>query len=511
MNKEKYYITTAIPYCSAKPHIGNVYEVILADAIARYKRQKGYDVFFLTGTDEHGLKIENAAKEAGLTPQEYTDNICEVLKNIWNMVGASYDKFIRTTDDYHEKAVADIFEKLLLQGDIYKGKYEGWYCIPDESFYTDMQIVDGKCPDCGRPVVRSNEEAYFFKLSKYADRLIRYLDENQDFIQPISRKNEMLNNFIKPGLQDLCVSRTSFTWGVKVPSDPKHVVYVWIDALTNYITALGYNTKNPTELYKKYWPCDLHVIGKDIVRFHTIYWPIILMALEEPLPKTVYGHGWLNSGGDKMSKSKGNVMFADELIKKFGVDGVRYYCLAEMPFSSDGIITSENIIAKYNADLANNLGNLVSRTISMNKKYFDKIIPEAEKVEAEQDIKLKIAFTQTIEIYSEKMDSYRISEAIESIFVALSCANKYIDECSPWILAKDKSRRSRLGTVIYNSLESIRIAAVLLMPFIPESSKKILNLINTKESSLEFGKLKSGELTKENEILFSRIDNLIKM
>lgn len=503
--KEKFYLTTAIPYCSGKPHIGNTYEVILTDAVARYKRQRGYDVFFLTGTDEHGLKIENAAKEKGVTPKEYTDKVCAQLKEIWKLVGASYDKFIRTTDDYHGEAVAKIFQKLYEQDDIYKGVYEGWYCVPDESFFTDTQLVDGKCPDCGRPVEKAKEEAYFLRLSKYADRLLRHIEDNPGFIEPESRKKEMINNFIKPGLQDLCVSRTSFNWGIKVPSDPKHVIYVWIDALSNYITALGYSVDKKGELYEKYWPCDVHIIGKDIVRFHTIYWPIILMALGEPLPKKIYGHGWLNFGVDKMSKSKGNVMYADDLVGYFGVDGVRYYTLAEMPFSSDGSITYENIIARYNTDLANNLGNLVNRTIAMNKKYFDKVVQKPLGDEG-MDSQLKNTVKAAAESVITNMDSYHVSDALDSIFEMFGRANKYIDENTPWILAKDESLKGRLGTVLYNLLETIRIGAVLLAPFLPDTSDKILSQLGTDCIGTEFGGLVSGSKTNEANVLFARID-----
>ena len=412
--KEKFYLTTAIPYCSGKPHIGNTYEVILTDAIARYKRQQGYDVFFLTGTDEHGIKIETKAAEQGITPKEFVDGVNAKVKDIWALVGASYDKFIRTTDDYHKNAVSHIFRRLLEKGDIYKGEYEGWYCVPDESFFTDTQVTDGKCPDCGRPVERAREEAYFFKMSKYADKLLKHIEENPGFVEPESRLKEMVNNFLKPGLQDLCVTRSSFTWGVPVPGDEKHVIYVWIDALSNYITALGYDVDEQGELFKKYWPCDVHVIGKDIVRFHTIYWPIMLLALDVPLPKKIYGHGWLNFGTDKMSKSRGNVMYADELCELFGVDGVRYYTLSAMPFASDGSITYESIISAFNTDLANNLGNLVNRTVAMNKKYFGKVVQERGELEG-TDGELIEAITGAVSDVKAHMDSYHVSDALAAV------------------------------------------------------------------------------------------------
>lgn len=503
--KEKFYLTTAIPYCSGKPHIGNTYEVILTDAIARYKRQQGYDVFFLTGTDEHGIKIETKAKELGITPQEFVDGVNAKVKEMWSLVGASYDKFIRTTDGYHKNAVSHIFKRLLDKGDIYKGEYEGWYCVPDESFFTDTQVVDGKCPDCGRPVQKAKEEAYFFKMSKYADKLLKHIEENPGFVEPESRLKEMVNNFLKPGLQDLCVTRSSFKWGVPVPNDEKHVIYVWIDALSNYITALGYDVDEQGELFKKYWPCDVHVIGKDIVRFHTIYWPIMLLALDLPLPKKIYGHGWLNFGNDKMSKSRGNVMYADELAELFGVDGVRYYTLSAMPYASDGSITYESIISAYNTDLANNLGNLVNRTVAMNKKYFGKRIPEAGASEG-TDGELKAAFEAAVRNVKSCMDSYHVSDALSAIFDALRRANKYIDETTPWTLAKTEGAEKRLGTVIYNLLESIRIGAVLLSPFIPETSEKILAELGTDCRSTEFGGLPAGGETAEPNVLFARID-----
>ncbi len=503
--KEKFYLTTAIPYCSGKPHIGNTYEVILTDAIARYKRQKGYDVFFLTGTDEHGIKIETKAKEQGITPKEFVDGVYAKVRDMWALVGASYDKFIRTTDDYHEKAVANIFKKLYEQGDIYKSQYEGWYCVPCESFFTDTQVTDCKCPDCGRPVERAKEDAYFFRMSKYADRLLKHIEENPEFVEPEARLKEMVNNFLKPGLQDLCVTRSSFTWGVPVPGDEKHVIYVWIDALSNYITAMGYDVDEQGELFQKYWPCDVHIIGKDIVRFHTIYWPIMLLALGIPLPKKIYGHGWLNFGTDKMSKSKGNVMYADELSEMFGVDGVRYYTLSAMPFSSDGSITYESIIAAYNTDLANNLGNLVNRTISMNKKYFAKAV-QAPGAEEGPDADLKATVAEAVKKSAECMDSYHVSDALSTIFDMFRRANKYIDETTPWTLAKDEANRHRLGTVLYNLLETIRIGAVLLKPFIPSTAEKILSELNTDCECTEFGGLKSGIETNEPEVLFARID-----
>ena len=512
MAKEKYYITTAIAYASARPHFGNTYEVIMTDCVARYKRQRGYDVFFLTGTDEHGQKIEDKAKEAGISPKEYVDNIANgQIKRIWDLMNTSYDKFIRTTDDYHEKAVQNIFTKLYEQGDIYKGEYSGWYCTPCESFFTDTQAEGGKCPDCGRPVEKAKEEAYFFKMSKYADRLIKHIEENPEFIEPESRKKEMVNNFLKAGLQDLCVSRTSFKWGIPVPFDDKHVVYVWLDALFNYATALGFDPANEEqpELYQKYWPCNVHMIGKDILRFHTIYWPIFLMALGQPLPKKVLGHPWFNFGADKMSKSRGNIIYADDMAERFGVDGVRYYALSEMPYANDGSITYENVIARYNNDLANNLGNLVSRTVAMTKKYFDGVIP-APAGEEGTDSELKAAVTAGIEGFTSNMDTYHIADALECVFSMLRRANKYIDETMPWALAKNEDDKPRLGTVLYNLLETIRIAAVLLTPAIPATCESIFSQLgtdlNTYETIGTFGAMEAGKPVGESVMLFSRID-----
>ncbi len=513
--KEKFYITTAIAYASRKPHIGNTYEVIMTDAIARYKRQHGYDVFFLTGTDEHGMKIENYAKEQNLTPKQYVDEVAGQIRFIWDLMNTSYDKFIRTTDDYHERAVQKIFNKLYKQGDIYKGEYEGWYCIPDETFYTDTQIEDEKCPECGRQVERMKEEAYFFRLSKYTDRLIKYIEDHPEFIEPESRKREMLNNFLLPGLQDLCVSRTSFKWGIPVDFDSHHVIYVWIDALSNYITALGYDTEyngGPEGLFSKYWPADTHIIGKDIMRFHSIYWIIMLMALDIPLPKKVFGHPWFNFGIDKMSKSRGNVIYADDLVRYFGVDGVRHYCLAEMPYSSDGSITYESIAARYNSDLANNLGNLVKRTLDMIKKYFDGVIPvrfEPETADhAMFDEDLIRTVNDSVVYVDTSMNDYRIADAVESIFNMLHRANKYIDENTPWVLARNETDRQRLSAVLYNLIETIRIGAVLLTPFITAAAEKILDQINTKEDSLIFGSLVSGRQIGEATVLFGRIDEV---
>ena len=510
-NKEKFYITTAIAYASGKPHFGNTYEVIATDAIARYKRQRGYDVRFMTGTDEHGQKIQNKAQDAKVTPQEFVDKTAGAIRGIWDLMNTSYDYFIRTTDSYHKTAVEHIFKKLYDKGDIYKGYYEGLYCTPCESFFTETQLVDGKCPDCGREVIKTTEEAYFFKMSKYADRLMKHIEENPDFIQPESRKKEMINNFLKPGLQDLCVSRTSFNWGVPVSFDPKHVTYVWIDALSNYITGLGYDPDNEEqpELFKKYWPCDVHIIGKDIVRFHTIYWPIMLMALDVELPKKVFGHPWFNFGVDKMSKSRGNVVYADELAARFGVDGVRYYALSEMPYANDGSITYENIINRFNTDLANNLGNLVNRTVAMTKKYFDGVIP-APCGDEGVDSELKSVVATSITKFCELMDDFRIAEAAECVFDMLSRANKYIDETTPWSLAKDESNRARLGTVLYNLLEVIRVGAVLLTPFIPATCEEIFKQVGTDlityESIDSFGTLVSGVSVGESKVLFARID-----
>ncbi len=510
-DKGKFYITTAIAYSSRKPHFGNTYEVIMTDALARFKRQVGYDVFFLTGTDEHGQKIENYAKEAGISPKDYVDMVSAEIRRIWDLMGASYDKFIRTTDDYHVRSVQHIFKKLYDKGDIYKGHYEGWYCSPCESFFTETQVVDGKCPDCGAPVSRAQEEAYFFKMSNYADKLMQYIEAHPEFIEPEARKKEMVNNFLKAGLQDLCVSRSSFKWGIPITFDEKHVTYVWIDALSNYITALGYDPDNAEqpELFNKFWPADVHIIGKDILRFHTIYWPIILMALDIPLPKKVFGHPWFNLGADKMSKSKGNVIYADELAEVVGVDGVRYYALAEMPYAADGVITYENVLKRYNGDLANNLGNLVNRTVAMTKKYFDGIVPApgtAEDVDAEL-----LAAVETAKKTSyDCMENYHIADALDAIFTMLRRANKYIDETTPWTLAKDESKHARLGTVLYNLLETIRTAAVLLTPFIPTTAENIFAQLATDRcdyDSIEtFGELESGKPVGEPAVLFARLD-----
>ena len=509
--KEKFYITTAIAYTSSKPHFGNTYEIILTDAIARYKRQQGYDVYFLTGSDEHGQKIEEKAKEAGITPKEYVDNVSGMIKDVWGSMNTTYDKFIRTTDADHEKAVQHIFEKLYNKGDIYKSEYEGWYCTPCESFFTDTQAVDGKCPDCGRPVKRANEEAYFFRMSKYADRLMKHFEEHPDFLQPETRTKEMINNFLKPGLQDLCVTRSSFKWGVPVTFDERHVIYVWIDALANYITALGYDPANEVqpERFTKNWPADVHIIGKDIARFHSIYWPIILMALDLPLPKHIFAHPWFLFGADKMSKSRGNIIYADDLAKRFSVDGVRYYALSEMPYANDGSITYESFITRYNTDLANNLGNLVSRTVAMNKKYFGGIIPQPNGDEG-TDVELKEAVKAAVEAFKANMDTYHIADAIDEVVSMLRRANKYIDETTPWTLAKDEASKPRLGTVIYNLLEAIRTAAVLLTPIIPTTCEKIFAMLGTSltdyASIASFGALESGKETGEAEVLFSRID-----
>lgn len=509
MDKGKFYITTAIAYTSRKPHIGNSYEIVLTDTLARYKRLQGYDVFFLTGTDEHGQKIEEYAEAAGVTPKEYVDKVSGEIKAICDLLNTTYDKFIRTTDDYHEKAVQKIFRKLYDKGDIYKSEYEGLYCTPCESFWTEAQLVDGKCPDCGREVKPAKEEAYFFKLSKYQKQLEEYIESNPNFIYPESRKKEMLNNFIKPGLQDLCVSRSSFKWGVPVDFDDKHVIYVWIDALSNYITALGYDPDGSGELYKKYWPADVHIIGKDIVRFHTIYWPIMLMALGEPLPKQVFGHPWLLFGTDKMSKSRGNVIYADDLVELFGVDAVRYYLLSEMPYTSDGSITYETMIERFNSDLANTLGNLVNRTIAMTNKYFGGIIQapsEAEDVDGE----LKDTAINTVKKVDELLSTYRVSDALEAIFSLAKRSNKYIDETMPWALAKDESKKERLGTVLYNLLESIRFISVLISPFMPETAEKIMQQMNCSVNSYDslssFGALEAGTSVGEAKPLFGRID-----
>ena len=511
MNKKPYYITTAIAYTSGKPHIGNTYEIVLADSIARYKRMQGYDVRFQTGTDEHGQKIELKAAEAGITPKEFVDNVAAEIKRIWDLMNTSYDKFIRTTDEDHEKQVQKIFKKLYDKGDIYKGHYEGMYCTPCESFFTPSQLVDGKCPDCGRECTPAKEEAYFFKMSKYADRLIKYIEDNPDFIQPESRKNEMMNNFLKAGLQDLCVSRTSFKWGIPVDFDPKHVVYVWIDALTNYITGLGYDCDgNNGELYDKYWPADLHLIGKDILRFHTIYWPIMLMALDIPLPKQVFGHPWLLQGDGKMSKSKGNVIYADDLVKFFGVDAVRFFVLHEMPFENDGVITWDLMVERLNSELANTLGNLVNRTISMSNKYFGGVVNNAGVNEA-VDEDLKNTILEAVKKVDEKMNKLRVADSMTEIFNIFKRCNKYIDETMPWALAKDESKNKRLETVLYNLVEGITIGAVLLFPYMPETSEKILSQLNAPKRELsdltEFGLYPSGnKVTDKPEILFARLD-----
>ena len=509
--KKPYYITTAIAYTSGKPHIGNTYEIVLADAIARYKREQGYDVRFQTGTDEHGQKIELKAQDAGVTPKEFVDNVAGQIKDIWDLMNTSYDKFIRTTDEYHEKQVQKIFKKLYDQGDIYKGHYEGLYCTPCESFWTPSQVVDGKCPDCGRPVQPAKEEAYFFRMSKYAQRLIDHINTHPEFIQPVSRKNEMMNNFLLPGLQDLCVSRTSFKWGIPVSFDPKHVTYVWLDALTNYITGLGYDCDgNHDELYNKYWPADLHLIGKDIIRFHTIYWPIFLMALDLPLPKQVFGHPWLLQGDGKMSKSKGNVLYADTLVDFFGVDAVRYFVLHEMPFENDGVISWELMVERMNSDLANILGNLVNRTVSMSNKYFGGVV-ENKGVSEAVDEELKATVLEAVKKADDKMNQLRVADAISEIFNIFRRSNKYIDETTPWALAKDEAKKDRLATVLYNLTEAITIGASLLASFMPETSEKILAQLNTTKRSLEdmeqFGLYPSGnKVTEKPEILFARMD-----
>lgn len=511
MNKGKYYITTAIAYTSGKPHIGNSYEIVLADSIARYKRKEGYDVFFQTGTDEHGQKIELKAEEAGVTPKEFVDNVAGTIKGLWDLMDTSYDNFIRTTDDNHEKQVQKIFKKLYDQGDIYKGAYEGLYCTPCESFWTESQLKDGKCPDCGRDVKPAKEEAYFFKMSKYADRLIEHINTHPEFIQPVSRKNEMMNNFLLPGLQDLCVSRTSFKWGIPVDFDERHVVYVWLDALTNYITGIGYDCEgNSTEQYQKLWPADLHLLGKDIIRFHTIYWPIFLMALGEPLPKQVFGHPWLLQGDGKMSKSKGNVIYADDLVDFFGVDAVRYFVLHEMPFENDGVISWELLVERLNSDLANTLGNLVNRTISMSNKYFGGIV-EDKGISEDVDADLKAVVTSTLERVNGKMEGLRVADSLTEIFALFKRCNKYIDETEPWVLAKDETKAERLATVLYNLVEGIIIGASILEPFMPKTAQNIAEQLNTTLRSFEevksFGLYPSGnKVTQKPEILFARLD-----
>ena len=511
-NKGKYYITTAIAYTSGKPHIGNTYEIILADSIARFKRQEGYDVFFQTGSDEHGQKIELKAKEAGVTPKEFVDGVSAEIKRIWDLMNTSYDKFIRTTDEDHETQVKKIFKKLYDKGDIYKGAYEGLYCTPCESFWTESQLDEnGCCPDCGRPVQPAKEEAYFFKMSKYADRLIAYINTHPEFIQPVSRKNEMMNNFLLPGLQDLCVSRTSFSWGIPVDFDPKHVTYVWLDALTNYITGIGYDCDgNSSDLFNKNWPADLHLIGKDIIRFHTIYWPIFLMALDLPLPKQVFGHPWLIQSDGKMSKSKGNVLYADELVDFFGVDAVRYFVLHEMPYDNDGVISWELLVERMNSDLANTLGNLVNRTISMSNKYFDGVVCD-KGVSEPVDDELKEIVTSTVSRVEAKMENLRVADAITEVFALFKRCNKYIDETMPWVLAKDENKQDRLATVLYNLVESITIGASLLKSFMPETTERILAQLNAKEVPFEelstFGHYVSGtKVTEQPEILFARLD-----
>ena len=510
-SKGKFYMTTAIAYTSGKPHIGNTYEIVLADAIARFRRQEGYDVYFQTGTDEHGQKIQEKAEKAGITPKEYVDNVAGEVKRIWDLMNTSYDNFVRTTDEDHEKQVKKIFKKLYDKGDIYKGSYEGLYCTPCESFWTESQLVDGKCPDCGREVQPAKEEAYFFKMSKYADKLINYINEHPEFIQPVSRKNDMMNNFLLPGLQDLCVSRTSFSWGIPVDFDPKHVVYVWLDALTNYITKIGYDADgNSSDLFNKNWPADLHLIGKDIIRFHTIYWPIFLMALDLPLPKQVFGHPWLLQGGEKMSKSKGNVIYADDMADLFGVDATRYFVLHEMPFENDGIITWDLVIERYNSDLANILGNLVNRTISMSNKYFDGVV-KSTGVTEEVDADLKAVVTSARDKVAEKMKNLRVADAITEVFNLFRRCNKYIDETAPWVLAKDEAAKDRLAEVLYNLVESITIGACLLKSFLPETADRILAQLNAGMREYDdldkFGLYENGnKVTDKPEILFARLD-----
>ncbi len=512
--KEKFYITTAIAYASRKPHIGNTYEIVLSDAIARFKKMLGYDVYFLTGTDEHGQKIQLEAEKQGINPQEYVDNVAAEIKSIWDLMNTTYDQFIRTTNPKHKETVQKIFKKLYDKGDIYKGEYEGHYCTPCESFFTKTQLVDGKCPDCGREVTLTKEEAYFFKMSKYADRLIEYIETHPDFIVPESRKKEMVNNFLKAGLQDLCVSRTSFSWGVPVTFDEGHVIYVWIDALSNYITALGYDPENPSELFNKNWPCDVHVIGKDILRFHTIYWPIMLMALDLPMPKQIFGHPWLLSGEDKMSKSKGNVMYADDLVRHFGVDGVRFYLLSEMPYAQDGTISYDNIIARYNSELANTLGNLVNRSVAMVNKYFGGVITKSD-YEDEFSKDLKETVLNTVKAVTDKMNEFKVSDALAEIFNLLRRSNKYIDETTPWVLAKSEEDKDKLNACLYNLIETIRISAVLLSAFLPETAENILAQINIKEAAYEsilnFGAVESGHKVSEGSPLFARIDEAKKL
>ena len=510
-DKGKFYMTTAIAYTSGKPHIGNTYEIVLADAIARYKRLEGYDVYFQTGTDEHGQKIQEKAEKAGITPKEYVDNVAGEVKRIWDLMNTSYDNFVRTTDADHEKQVQKIFKKLYDQGDIYKGSYEGLYCTPCESFWTESQLVDGKCPDCGREVKPAKEEAYFFKMSKYADRLIEHINTHPEFIQPVSRKNEMMNNFLRPGLQDLCVSRTSFSWGIPVDFDPKHVVYVWLDALTNYITKIGYDADgNSSDLFKKNWPADLHLIGKDIIRFHTIYWPIFLMALDLPLPKQVFGHPWLLQGGDKMSKSKGNVIYADDMVDLFGVDATRYFVLHEMPFENDGVITWELVMERFNSDLANILGNLVNRTVSMSNKYFSGVV-RSTGVTEDVDEDLKAVVTGARDRVAQKMKDLRVADAISEVFGVFRRCNKYIDETAPWVLAKDEAKSDRLAEVLYNLAESITVGASLLYSFLPETAEKIVAQLHTQlrgfEELNQFGLYENGtKVTETPEILFARLD-----